>query len=57
MLISNYVNIVKFSSNLVEQRSTSGGISTTNASKCNNDNDYMNDVEMESNGHTTNGEN
>ncbi|KAI9580604.1 hypothetical protein GQX74_011274 [Glossina fuscipes] len=46
---------VKFSSNLVDQRSTSGGISTTNASKC-NDNDYMNDVEMESNGHTTNGE-
>uniref|UniRef100_A0A1A9VGL5 Ran-binding proteins 9/10 homolog n=1 Tax=Glossina austeni TaxID=7395 RepID=A0A1A9VGL5_GLOAU len=54
--VINADNELKNQTNLVEQRSTSGGISTTNASKCNNDNDYMNDVEMESNGHTTNGE-
>ncbi|XP_037891492.1 ran-binding protein 9 isoform X2 [Glossina fuscipes] len=53
--VINADNELKNQTNLVDQRSTSGGISTTNASKC-NDNDYMNDVEMESNGHTTNGE-
>uniref|UniRef100_A0A1A9X3G9 Ran-binding proteins 9/10 homolog n=1 Tax=Glossina brevipalpis TaxID=37001 RepID=A0A1A9X3G9_9MUSC len=54
--VINTDNELKNQTNLVEQRSASGGISTTNDSKCSNDNDYMNDVEMENNGHTTNGE-
>lgn len=41
-------------SNLVEHCSASGDASNT-ISKNNNDNDYLNDVEMENNGHTTNG--
>ncbi|XP_075170052.1 ran-binding protein M [Haematobia irritans] len=44
----------KTESNLVEHCSASGDASNT-ISKNNNDNDYLNDVEMENNGHTTNG--
>uniref|UniRef100_A0A1I8P9R2 Ran-binding proteins 9/10 homolog n=1 Tax=Stomoxys calcitrans TaxID=35570 RepID=A0A1I8P9R2_STOCA len=46
-------NDTKTESNLVEHCSASGDAPNT-ISK-NNDNDYLNDVEMENNGHTTNG--
>lgn len=39
----------------MEHCSTSNDAITTTISKSNNDNDYLNDVEMENNSHTTNG--
>lgn len=39
----------------MEHCSTSNDATTTTISKSNNDNDYLNDVEMENNSHTTNG--
>ncbi|XP_061399745.1 ran-binding proteins 9/10 homolog [Musca vetustissima] len=47
-------NDIKTESNLVEHCSATGDAPNT-ISKNNNDNDYLNDVEMENNGHTTNG--
>ncbi|XP_046809661.1 ran-binding protein 9 [Lucilia cuprina] len=52
--VINTDNDIKTHSNLVEHCSTSNDSPTT-ISKSNNDNDYLNDVEMENNGHTTNG--
>ncbi|KAI8127646.1 Ran-binding proteins 9/10 like protein [Lucilia cuprina] len=51
--VINTDNDIKTHSNLVEHCSTSNDSPTT-ISKSNNDNDYLNDVEMENNGHTTN---
>ncbi|XP_073847976.1 ran-binding protein M isoform X2 [Musca autumnalis] len=47
-------NDIKTESTLVEHCSASGDAPNT-ISKNNNDNDYLNDVEMDNNGHTTNG--
>ncbi|KAM7345591.1 ran-binding protein M isoform 3-T3 [Cochliomyia hominivorax] len=52
--VINTDNEIKTQSNLVEHCSTSNDAPTT-ISKSNNDNDYLNDVEMENNSHTTNG--
>ncbi|XP_065370292.1 ran-binding proteins 9/10 homolog isoform X2 [Calliphora vicina] len=52
--VINTDNDIKTQSNLVEHCSIANDAPST-ISKSNNDNDYLNDVEMENNGHTTNG--